>query len=267
MAHKSVGGRILRMGRLLCVLLLLLSACGAPTAEKWREQYDLGMRYLSEERLEDAIMAFTAAIEIDPKRAEAYVGVAKAYLGAGDEASAAEWLQKGMEQASDTAELAAMLAELGVGAATDGEAPDGGGDASKTGSAATAGNELLRVSGTIFLRYVMPPRIEGSGHYSFADPMIRFSEPVTVAVNGETVTLEEAKISILPDEYQQKINALAEQINFGEPGDYTLAGPVTITGRFREREAREEERELGVVEGSLDCMGSYYFIPETVSEE
>ena len=37
----------------------------------WQEQYDLGVRYLSDGNYEDAIIAFTAAIEIDPKKPQA----------------------------------------------------------------------------------------------------------------------------------------------------------------------------------------------------
>ena len=49
---------------LLTVLLLpSLVACGAKNA--WQEQYDLGMRYLNDGNYEEAIIAFTAAIEID----------------------------------------------------------------------------------------------------------------------------------------------------------------------------------------------------------
>lgn len=64
-------------------LIFSLSACGqkAPT---WQEQYDLGVRYLSDGNYEEAIIAFTAAIEIDPKRAEAYVGRGDAYAGSGE---------------------------------------------------------------------------------------------------------------------------------------------------------------------------------------
>ena len=71
---------------LALVLLLTLCACGKKSGTGWQEQYDLGVRYLSEENYEEAVIAFTAAIEIDPKRAEAYVGRGSAYIGCGETA-------------------------------------------------------------------------------------------------------------------------------------------------------------------------------------
>lgn len=67
--------------RILVGLLLLITlvACGTKTPT-WQEQYDLGMRYLSEGNYEEAIIAFTVAIEIDPKQAPAYVGRGDAYV-------------------------------------------------------------------------------------------------------------------------------------------------------------------------------------------
>ena len=98
---------------LFVLLALLLAACGVPATpasddatEKgvltWQEQYDLGMRYLSEENYEEAIIAFTAAIEIDPKKAEAFYGRGQAYFGA-IEADAVESLA--FPEDVDTAEL------------------------------------------------------------------------------------------------------------------------------------------------------------------
>ena len=70
---------------LTLVLLLGLCACGAKeSTPTWQEQYDLGVRYLEDGDYEEAIIAFTAAIEIDPKRAEAYVGRGDAYVLSGD---------------------------------------------------------------------------------------------------------------------------------------------------------------------------------------
>ena len=58
---------------LACIILILsISACGQ-TGPTWQEQYDLGIRYLSEGNYEEAIIAFTAAIEIDPKQVDAYL--------------------------------------------------------------------------------------------------------------------------------------------------------------------------------------------------
>ncbi len=65
---------------LAVISLLTLTACGKSTADQWQEQYDLGQKYLLEEDYEAAIVAFTAAIEIDPNEAAAYVGRGDAYM-------------------------------------------------------------------------------------------------------------------------------------------------------------------------------------------
>ena len=62
----------------LLAMILVLSACGGQGS--WQEQYDLGVRYLTEGNYEEAILAFTAAIEIDPKQPDTYLRLAEAYL-------------------------------------------------------------------------------------------------------------------------------------------------------------------------------------------
>lgn len=93
---------------LLCILsmTLLLSACGNRTnpqsgqnAPTWQEQYDLGIRYLSEGNYEEAIIAFTAAIKIGPNRAEAYVGRGDAYIKSGETEENLSFAQTDYEQA------------------------------------------------------------------------------------------------------------------------------------------------------------------------
>ena len=159
------------MKRTICAalaLLFLLSLCAcqkAPTVESmdetpdWKVQYDLGVRYLSEGDYEQAIIAFTAAIKIDPKRAEAYLGRADAYIGSGeteenlaaaladyeavlalDESCADAWLgladvyirqgdydkameilREALDKVGENPDIESKLAELEAGGATDSE--------------------------------------------------------------------------------------------------------------------------------------------------
>ena len=69
----------------LALIVSLLTSCGSGTGgSTWQDQYDLGMRYLSEGNYEEAIIAFTAAIELDPKRPEAFIGRGDAYVLSGE---------------------------------------------------------------------------------------------------------------------------------------------------------------------------------------
>lgn len=84
---------------IVCIsLLLFLNSQKSPT---WQEQYDLGIRYLSEGNYQKAIVAFTAAIEIDAMRPEAYLKAAEAYTAAGDSEAAKEILEKGYAATGD----------------------------------------------------------------------------------------------------------------------------------------------------------------------
>ncbi len=69
---------------LILFMVLALAACSGSETTTWQEQYDLGMQYLTEGDYEQAVLAFTAAIEIDPKEAPAYVGRGNAYVWSGE---------------------------------------------------------------------------------------------------------------------------------------------------------------------------------------
>ncbi len=71
----------------LLVLCLSGCSCAKRTEERWNEQYDVGMQYLLEGDYQEAILAFTATIEIDPMRPESYLERAAVYLELGDDAS------------------------------------------------------------------------------------------------------------------------------------------------------------------------------------
>jgi len=61
---------------LTCILVLV--GCASNTLT-WQEQYDIGVRYLSEGNYTEAIIAFTAAIEIDSNNMEFYIKRGQAY--------------------------------------------------------------------------------------------------------------------------------------------------------------------------------------------
>ena len=110
------------------VLALLLNLCACTVAQPedqgagasqgltWQEQYDLGVRYLSEGNYEEAIIAFTAAIEIDPKQAPAYVGRGDAYALFGETeenlAAALADYEKALELDETNAEAYLGLADV-----------------------------------------------------------------------------------------------------------------------------------------------------------
>lgn len=146
---------------LFLIILLLLTGCGksTDTVIDWKEQYDLGMRYLEEEDYEQAIVAFTAAIEIDPYQpevyvargrayvlkgeteenlslaqadyemainldetfAEAYLGLADIYIRRGEYERALEILQEGLEKTGGDENIKNKIAEIESGNITDSE--------------------------------------------------------------------------------------------------------------------------------------------------
>lgn len=87
------------------ILICCLGACAANTEAQWQEQYDLGVRYLSEGNYEEAIIAFTAAIEIDPDRTDAYQGATDTFLRQGRVDEAFDMLQKAVQQIQENESL------------------------------------------------------------------------------------------------------------------------------------------------------------------
>ena len=112
---------------LTLALVLGLCACGQNAEAAWQEQYDLGVRYLSEGNYEEAIIAFAAAIEIDPKRAEAYIGLADVYIATEDYDQARAVLEDALEQVDDPAAIREKLEEVESLIQQAGSPPEDGG--------------------------------------------------------------------------------------------------------------------------------------------
>ena len=110
------------IGTILAAAILLLAACGQNGEQTWQEQYELGVRYLSEGNYEEAIIAFTAAIEIDPKQPDAYLGLADVYEAQGDLESLRAILEQGF-QATGDARLEERLNALDASSGSPDTAP------------------------------------------------------------------------------------------------------------------------------------------------
>lgn len=95
---------------LVVVILLTMCACGRTDrdATSWQKQYELGVRYLSEGNYEEAIIAFQIAIEIEPKKPDAYIGLADTYAEMGDLEMAREVLSQALEVIEDDVDKAAI---------------------------------------------------------------------------------------------------------------------------------------------------------------
>lgn len=94
----------------LLLVLCLLCGCGAPAG--WKEQYDLGMRYLSEQNYEEAIAAFNEAIRIDPHRTEAYLGMADVLAAMGENEMARELLERYLAENGENEAIRQKLEEV-----------------------------------------------------------------------------------------------------------------------------------------------------------
>jgi len=84
-----------------CILILLLLCPGIAASEKSaksaKEASDVGYRYGSEKNYKAAIEAYTRAIQLDPKYADAYYGRGSAYWYTGNYEIALKDLNRAIE--------------------------------------------------------------------------------------------------------------------------------------------------------------------------
>ena len=95
--------RLRRMGSItLLVAALLVAGCGKSVEKQIAEQLELGNKYLTEASYEQAIVAFNKVIELDPKQADAYIGLTQVYVETADFEKAVQILENGKEYLEDS---------------------------------------------------------------------------------------------------------------------------------------------------------------------
>lgn len=110
MKKKNIAIIISILVALAVAIAVGLFALNNSTGARLSKQLQLAQKYVSEMNYEEAIIAYKAAIEIDPKSAEAYIGLAKVYIAQDDYEQALAVLQQGAEQIDDE-ELNALFKE------------------------------------------------------------------------------------------------------------------------------------------------------------
>lgn len=99
---------------ILTLLFIFATGCGGGADARVTKQLELAVKYLSEKKFGEAILAYQEAIKIDPHNAQAYKGLSITYylLGKTDQAERA--LQDGLKQVPDSKPLKLAMAGLMV---------------------------------------------------------------------------------------------------------------------------------------------------------
>ena len=115
---KSSKGKIIAIIAVICAVIIgivtaiIIVAVSGANAEA-REQLSLGDKYMKNEEYDEAIVAFSKAIDIDPNNAEAYTKLADAYLAVGNHDQAVKTLQAGYDR-THSGDIKNRLDELSV---------------------------------------------------------------------------------------------------------------------------------------------------------
>lgn len=112
------------MKRLIALVLLfalLLTGCSSGKQEPsdWQKQYELAVDYLSQGDYEGAILAFEAAIAIDPMQEDGYLALVRTYDRLERPDDAAETLRRGLEAVGTSKELEEALKKCETQAETE----------------------------------------------------------------------------------------------------------------------------------------------------
>ena len=219
---------------LACLLILSAAACGQKAVATYQEQYDLGVKYLDDGNYQEAVVAFTAAIDIEAKHPEAYIGLADAYVGLGDTESAKKALEDGLAACGENAELQGKLDELTPAEET--EPAKAGYSANVTAEAVILDNsDTYEDQWAAYLAQYQteeyPCVMDSYG--------IRFSQPVTVEIDGQSVTVSEARFSCQEDVLPHS-QLSVQSGDGGESAGPLIGVTLRVTGQFSYNEQTEE---------------------------
>lgn len=233
-----------RIPTLLLSLLMVLSLTACASKPTFLEQYQLGERYLESENYEAAVLAFTAAIEIDPRQPDPYLALADAYIGLGDYENAAAILEQALSLIDDE-RLQAKLDEVNAlsGLAGSDTAAD-----TEAGSVSQPSAEAVTVTGTIIYNPDEYQDTWSSYRRQYQDEEnnircsintygVRFDPPVEAMVDGTVVTIDEAVLHNASHVFDTE----TQLHNYTTDSNGEMIGtPMQMTGTFSRNEQATE---------------------------
>lgn len=266
------------MKKIVCFiasLMILLPSCGqsGATAEtwtephmSWQEQYDLGARYLSEGNYKEAIIAFTAAVEIDPRREESYMGLAEAHIAMGEFDQAVTVLRDAMDIVDDGKSVEAALIETYLKRA-DELIADGDPDAARDllNEALESGWDDTRIREALSelgdgQEGVIPVNSYGGAEFTARDEYSRFEELPEVTQGA----IEELGTAIIEEDIDTVKDLLTGDDPFTEFGSfYTVWGEYKVYIYCSNRDEANGEKRSRSVEMEMrpqNGTGAYLYI-------
>lgn len=242
---------------LLLIFTLLLSGCALLTGghSKWQEQYDLGIRYLNEGNYQEAILAFEAAIKIDPKQADAYVKLSEVYMELGDYDMAMKVLKDGLDEADDTDDIEDLMEEVEE-AMTEAEKTDEADDEDKAAEDAETEedtsldlfpNDTLVTYGTLVEETyeIAPPTV-------YTAYILELDEPFTTLLHydgqestGTELEIDKIQIGFQYDEHYIKNELLGKHLSVAGSVMYAHTGhhltPVLLMDAYLTEETVSQD--------------------------
>lgn len=107
--------RFLVIMALLLTLTSVIAGCGLMSSNaRVANQLDVAVKYLSENKFDEAILAYKEVIKIDQKNVTAYEGISLAFIMQGKKAEAEQVLQEGLKIIPDNKPLKLAMAGLYV---------------------------------------------------------------------------------------------------------------------------------------------------------
>ena len=97
---------------LLASIITGIVASSTGTRTRVKQKLELGEKYLSEMKYEEAILVFKEVIEIEPRNVQAYLGISEAYVALEQPEEAITWLETGISEIEAHGEVIEGCEEL-----------------------------------------------------------------------------------------------------------------------------------------------------------